>query len=156
MTYPFLQCNSVLWLMIHFLHHNQDHRMLEIWMDHDNETKVRMVVADKPNQQFETMTYLHNQCNCHLWWTLHFHHHNQDPRMLEIWMDHDNNTKVRMVVADQSYQHLKRMTYHIFQCNSDHWHFRLYHCSLQVLYMLEIWIDMIMKQKLDWYNGQLR
>ena len=80
--------------------------MLEIWMDHNNETKVRKV-TDKQNQQFETMTYPALQYNSGCSHFLLFLCNHQDKRMLEIWMDDDNNDiKVRMV-ADKSYQHLK-------------------------------------------------
>ena len=56
MTYPLLQCNSD---RSHFLlfHHNQAGSMLKIRMDRDNSTKVRVVVANQSNQQFETMIY---------------------------------------------------------------------------------------------------
>ena len=72
--------------------------MLEIWMDHDNITKIRIVVSDQSNQQFETMTYHKARYN---FGSSHFllYHFAQDSDMLEIWMDDDNETKVRIVVS---------------------------------------------------------
>ena len=75
--------------------------MLEIWMDDDNDAKVRIAVV-KSYQQFETMTYhfLLRSSGCS-----HFLHFllDQDSGMLEIWMDDNNNdTKVR-IAEDMSY-----------------------------------------------------
>ena len=92
MTYH-LQCNSDS-QFLHF-HICQDNCMLEIWMNDDNnDTKVRIVVADQSYPQ--RMTYLHTHYNSDRSHFLHIQHH-QAPRMLEIWMDRDNDAKVRLV-----------------------------------------------------------
>ena len=65
---------------------------------------IRIVIADKSNQQFETKSYHHPQCNSDHSHFLHFLHHNQAHSMREIWIDHFNYTKVRMV-EDKSYYH---------------------------------------------------
>ena len=148
MTYLDTQCNSDCSHFLLFHHTKQAHSMLEIWIDHFNNTKVRMV-EDKPNQQFETMTYLHNQCNFVLRLMIHFLHLHKDTGMLEMWMNHDNNTKVRMV-ADKSYQHLKRMTCHLPQCNSDRSHFLHFLHLRQASRMLEIWMDHDNAKRLVW------
>ena len=103
---------------------------------------------------FETMTYHHPQHSSDRSHFLHFLHNHQAQCMLEIWMDRDNNTKVRMV-ADKSNQQFETMTYPFLQCNFGRSHFLLFH-HYQAGSMLDIWIGMIMKQKLDRYNGQLR
>ena len=157
MTYLFLQCNSDRSHFLHFLHLYQAQCMLEIWMDHDNKAKVRLVQWTV-EVAFESLTYPLSRCNSDrshfllflhlrqarsmleiwmdrkimrqtlqlrqvkstiwittypllqynsvLWLMIHFLPLAQDQRMLEIWMDHDNNTKVR-IVEDKSYQHLK-------------------------------------------------
>ena len=67
---------------------------------------IRIVIADKSNQQFETKSYHHPQCNSG---RSHFllYHLAQDTGKLEIWIDHDNETKVR-IAEDKSNQHLKQ------------------------------------------------
>ena len=117
MTYLFLQCNSDRSHFLHFHNNYQEHGMLEIWMDHENETKVR-IAEDKSNQQFETVTYHLLQCNFGHSHLLHFLQHHQDQCMLEIWMDHENETKVRLVQKISQWQ-FETMAYPFFQCNSD-------------------------------------
>ena len=122
MTYPQSRCN---YDHSHFLHFHlaQDNCMLEIWMDRDNDTRVR-IVANKSNQHLVTYHFLLRSSG-HLYFLLF--HLRQGPRMLEIWMDDDNDAKVRIVVADKSYQHLKQwltiyfnttLVAHTFYCST--------------------------------------
>ena len=105
MTYPLPLCNSDSHFLL-FLQ-NQDAGMLEIRIDHDdNNAKVR-IVADKSNQQFETMTYpliLYNSDHSHF---LHFPLH-QDNRMLEMRIDQDNNDAKVSIAEYKSNPHLKQ------------------------------------------------